>query len=236
MRFPRTTLVAAPLALAFCVGAFLLAPALGAFAQDAVSGDAASQLCANDGALLKWLLRGLATIGGAAIVTNSKTVLGLPVIGPILGFIGANWATWLRVAASEAASGVKKTAPIVFAFVTAALLLSACAELGLTGQPANDLPKIGGDLVAITDGACADYAPIGAAALLAPDPKVQSIAAMVGGMCDIATGKVLPGAAAKIDATSAQWVAFSGGLIQALLSVKPITLPAAPPAPAPTQS
>lgn len=119
---------------------------------------------------------------------------------------------------------------------SALALLSGCAAAGLTGNPANDVPIIATDVLTITNGACADYAPFGAAAMLAPDPKVQTIAAMVGGVCDIATGKVLPSATVKVDPTTAQWIAASGGMINALLSAKSVTLPVAPPAAAPAKA
>jgi hypothetical protein len=97
-----------------------------------------------------------------------------------------------------------------------ALALSACAQLGLSGDPKNDVPIVSADILKTVNAACADYAPVGALAVLVPDPKVQSIALMTNGVCDVATGQVLPGVAAKLDASSAAWVGLSIGMLRAL--------------------
>lgn len=108
-----------------------------------------------------------------------------------------------------------------------ALALAACASLGLTGNPANDLPIISKDILATVNAACADYAPVATLAVLVPDPKVQSIALMTNGVCDVATGTVVPGAVAKLDASSAAWVGLSVGMLKAL-GVQPVATTTVP--------
>ena len=102
-----------------------------ALAQDVViqpSDGIATQLCADDGFLLKWLFRGLYTIGGAAILANIKTLQRIPVLGVLLNFVGANWASWLRQAASQAR---KSAVALVLALTLAgALALAACVPTG----------------------------------------------------------------------------------------------------------
>jgi hypothetical protein len=118
---------------------------------------------------------------------------------------------------------------LVASFGAYALALSACASLGLTGDPKNDLPIISADILQTVNVACAEYAPIGALAVTIPDPKVQSIALMTNGVCDVATGTVVPGAVAKLDPSSAAWVGLSVGMLKAL-GVQPAAVPAAAPA------
>lgn len=120
--------------------------------------------------------------------------------------------------------------PIVGYTIAVALsaALAGCAQLGLTGDPKNDLPIISADVLDTVNKACADYAPVGALAALVPDPKVQSIALITNGVCDVATGTVVPGVASKLDASSAAWVGLSVGMLKAL-GVQPLAPPAAAP-------
>lgn len=170
--------------------------------------------------LLEWL----------AVVTRSTKETGIPAVDAlhaaqlaVLGSIAA-----ATPAATAVTDTVKAAAPVVAALLFA-LFLASCAALGLTGDPANDLPIISKDVLATVNAACADYAPVGALAVLVPDPKVQSIALMTNGVCDVATGTVVPGAVAKLDASSAAWVGLSVGMLKAL-GVQPVAAPAAAPA------
>jgi hypothetical protein len=120
----------------------------------------------------------------------------------------------------------KAAAKVSALLLAAVIALAACSQSGLTGNPAADLPKVSADILSTVNAACAEYAPIGAVAGLVPDPKVQSIAIMTNGVCDVATGLVIPGVEAKLDPSSAAWVGLSVGMLRAL-GVQPI---AAPPA------
>lgn len=127
---------------------------------------------------------------------------------------------------SKLPTGTLKALGYAFAFV-GALALSACASLGLTGNPANDLPIVSQDILKTVNVACAEYAPVGALAVLVPDPKVQAIALTTNGVCDVATGAVIPGVEAKLDASSAAWVGLSVGMLKAL-GVQPVAAAAVP--------
>jgi hypothetical protein len=180
--------------------------------------------------LLEWL----------AVVTRSTKETGIPAIDALHR---AQLAILPPPAPPSADAAPKPSAPpssaaaVLFLLFMGGVALSACAALGLTGDPKNDLPIISADVLDTVNKACADYAPIGALAVAVPDPKVQSIALMTNGVCDVATGQVVPGAASKLDASSAAWVGLSVGMLKAL-GVAPATLlpPAAPAAAAPAKA
>ncbi len=73
--------------------------------------DIATTLCSDNASLLRtivqWAFNAISVIGAGAIASNSKTLQNVPYLGPILNFVGANWASWLRQAAANAA--VKKS-------------------------------------------------------------------------------------------------------------------------------
>jgi hypothetical protein len=123
-------------------------------------------------------------------------------------------------------------ASAVICLLAWSLALSGCASLGLTGDPKNDLPVVSADILKTVNAACAEYAPVGALAVLVPDPKVQSIALTTNGVCDVATGQVIPGVASKLDASSAAWVGLSVGMLNALGVQPAAAAPVVPAAPA----
>lgn len=180
--------------------------------------------------LLEWL----------ALVTRSTKETGIPAVDALhrAQAVVLDAVTDKAPAADAAKSASPPAggaAAAILALFLAGTSLSGCstfAQLGLTGDPANDLPKVSADILATVNLACAEYAPIGALAVAVPDPKVQSIALMTNGVCDVATGQVIPGVASKLDASSAAWVGLSVGMLKAL-GVQPAPAPAAPPAAAP---
>lgn len=70
--------------------------------------DIAGALCADNGSLLRnivtWAFNAMGVMGIGAVASNSKTLQGVPYLGPVVNIIGANWAKWLR----EAAAGARK--------------------------------------------------------------------------------------------------------------------------------
>jgi hypothetical protein len=181
--------------------------------------------------LLEWL----------ALVTRSTKETGIPAVDALhraqLAILPPPKP--IEPAAPTAGSSSGPVAAAILALILLGSSLVACAQLGLTGDPKNDLPIISADVLDTVNKACTDYAPIGALAVTIPDPKVQSIALMTNGVCDVATGQVVPGAASKLDASSAAWVGLSVGMLKAL-GVTPVAtvpaVPAAPPPAAPTKA
>lgn len=102
-------------------------------------GEIAQDLCANNGALLTQIIAWVGgTVAASAVLSNSKTLASLPVIGPILNVVGANWASWLRAAAAKAAEETTKKVPALAALIFSAGLLAACAQSTTPGAAAPD--------------------------------------------------------------------------------------------------
>ena len=120
------TLFALAAALIVPIGLTLLVVA-GVARADEVD-DWYATVCGNDGQVFKWLARGAVGVAGAAILANFKTIQGWPVVGPLVNFVGLNWASFLRQAAQASADAAKKTSAVLFALIAAGIVLSACSQ------------------------------------------------------------------------------------------------------------
>lgn len=82
-------------------------------------------VCGDDGAVFKFLghfLYPALTVVVAAALANSKTVLAIPVVGPLVNLVALNWVGWLRRAADKAQAGAGPVAAVM-----ALVLLAGCA-------------------------------------------------------------------------------------------------------------
>lgn len=157
----------------------------------------------------------------AGVVTPS--LLAMCVRHGISSSVSTIAAAVLANAAQAADSATKKAVPVLLAAILLASQLTACASLGLTGNPVADLPAIQADVVK----GCQVYAKVAAPLAVAPDPTLQAYVAFGGGLCDIATGNVLATAVPNIDKNTGLWITAITGAIQAASAA----VPAAPVAP-----
>lgn len=176
-----------------------------------------------------------------SIVPDPNVVVAEATIATAICGVGAHYLT--RVvpplpAPANAPAAAPATFPVaaLLALFLAGSALSGCVSLGLTGNPANDLPIISADAIKAVGVACTEAQPFEVAAMLTPDPKVQVIAGTLAGGCDVATGAVTPVLAAKIDPTTEAWIRASVGMLQTL-GVTPVAAPVTPaPAAAPAKT
>jgi hypothetical protein len=127
----RSLICLGVLTLALAIVIFPLLPIVVAFADAIDSGVA--EVCANDGAVLKWLGRAGMAMGGAAIIANLQWVQATPYLGPTVRFLAGHWRDFLRLAMANAPAA--KSLVLALVLLPAALVLSACQ---LTGNVAAD--------------------------------------------------------------------------------------------------
>jgi hypothetical protein len=110
-------------------------------------------------------------------------------------------------------------ASAVICLLAWSLALSGCASLGLTGDPANDVPVITGDLVKV----CRDLGPLAAPLAAAPDARVQAagvVAIYASSVCD-GNGNVIAAVIPTLSGDTAAWAKVLLGELQAAQGVTP---------------
>lgn len=108
--------------------------------------------------------------------------------------------------------------------IALALFTAGCAG-GFTTVRTN-LQTVSADILAAADKGCELYAPAAVAVASAPSATVGSYLKYGNSICDIATGKTIPGA--PIDAGTAAWTGVITGVLKVYAALPPAAAPAPP--------
>jgi hypothetical protein len=191
-----------------------------ALADDTPTQAIVSAACANNGALLAYVV---GAIVGAKLLTNLKFVHTIPALGFIVNIVALNWRSWLRQAVVAAA----KTGPVILLLIGFGFVVAACT--------APQLQTASTDLQLACQGIQTDLALAQAGTGGGANKTVQSLASYANGACPLANGVVTVAAnlAANSDGNSLAWLQ---GLDADLKAVSTTPAPATAPAPATTSS
>jgi hypothetical protein len=206
--------------------ALLFVPLLPMIAHADAVDDWYAAVCGDNGLVFRRIAYiGMAVIGASGLA-NFKSLLGVPVLGPVINFVALNWRELLTAASNAAGQG--KKAIMLLAVSGLGVDLSACAQLGLTGNPIADAPAIRNDLIK----GCQDLGPLAAPLAAAPDAGVKAagvIATYAASVCD-GNGNVIPAVVAGLAPDTGAWLQTLLGELQAAqgLTAPAPTAPAAP--------